>query len=343
MQWNAPPFDYTKVLGVNQSGGNGGSPSPNPDPDPDPTPDPTPDPVPTLRNAIDKERTMNVLNELTDSFSERIAGLMPDVIDRINRQFRFNKDLWDAVRGSSTEGLGADWNGLYVEEFESDPDGDFTMEVTARVWRLNAARRNFGTSNFRTGLIIPRFAWREDQNDDLTDDQLSGILLHEMLHPMFTFTWNQSAVSSLDADGTLDNTFFPLAYEEYIDALGLTDEEANDVLLLQPTRCNGTAGALNDGTSWLHWSRDTRTVDGTTYLGVVNDCMRTCFNSTAGNLDSPEDWIITPLSLAAGRDLGYELADGADTDAEGALVTRTVRGSDAGDIRYTSAKAIYMN
>ena len=165
-----------------------------------PAPDP-PAPVPDVRNAIDKERTMSVVNAATDDFGKRLAGLMPAVIDRINTYLRFKEGIWDDAQeqGLVDDRLGTDWAGLYVKEFINDPELDASMSVFYTGWRMNDERTSFGSTNYFIGLVINEFKYKDVPSiSGLTDAQLSGILLHEMAHPLISMTMKRNNTQDED-------------------------------------------------------------------------------------------------------------------------------------------------
>ena len=71
-------------------------------------------------------------------------------------------------------------------------------------------------------------------------------------------------------------------------------------------QCGSDTASSTDGTSWSHWENVTRDVDGQTYKGIVNDCLRTCYSSNTNSADSPSNWILTDLSINAAVDVGME-------------------------------------
>ena len=280
-----------------------------------PAPDP-PAPVPDVRSAIDKERTMSVVNAATDDFGKRLAGLMPAVIDRINTYLRWDEGIWNTAQAQTLEpDLGADWEGLYVKEFVNDPSLDGSMAVFYTGWRMNEERNAFGSTDYFAGLVINQFKYKDIPSiSGLTNAQLSGILLHELAHPLISLTMKSN--NTQDEDAYTTNTAFPTAYTAYYTALGLTDEEADGKIMTRQYVCGGDTASSTDGTSWSHWENVTRDVDGTTYKGIINDCLRTCYATSEDSPNSPGNWILTDLTINAAADNGLERVK---TGNEGAI------------------------
>lgn len=282
-----------------------------------PAPDP-PAPVPDVRNAIDKARTMAVVNAATDDFGKRLAGLMPAVIDRINTYLRFKEGIWDDAQeqGLIDDRLGPDWAGLYVKVFTLDPTMSSTMSVDYTAWRMVESRDSLGGgTDYFVGLVIREFKYNNSESiTSLTDAQLSGILLHELAHPLISYTMVENNTQEDGAYTT--NTAFPTAYPAYYTALGLTDEEAGGRIMTRQFKCNSTTADPDDGTSYQHWENVTRDVDGTTYKGIINDCLRTCYATSEDSPNSPGNWILTDLTINAAADNGLERVK---TGNEGAI------------------------
>ena len=281
-----------------------------------PPPDPDPGPVPTLRNTIDRERVLTTVNTATDNFGERLAGLFPAVIDRINTYVRFNEGIWNRTRASVNSELGPNWEGIYIENFIEDNSMDASMSVSYFAYQLNDAMDSFGNSGKYIGLVITDFKYKALESiTSLTNEQLSGILLHELLHPVFTTTMK---LNNTQADGAYTNkTTFPNAYAVYIDALGLTDAEADGKIMTREFDCGSDTSDLYDGTSWSHWENKTRSVDGQQYRGIINDCLRTCYSANQDNPNSPSNWKLTNLSIEACLDVGMErIKDGSEGPIE---------------------------
>ena len=278
-------------------------------------------PVPVLRNVVNKSSIITTVNEATDTFGQRLAGLFPAVIDRMNTYLRYNDGIWNAAKAAGNAELGSDWAGLYIENFEEDNTIDGSMEVEYIAYSLNASKTGFGNSDIWLGLVIKNFRYKSTSSlTNLTDDQLSGIILHELMHPTFSTTMSEN---NTQTNGAYTNkATFPTAYNSYINALNLTDAEADGKIMTRQFECGSTDADPDDGTSYVHWDNVTRDVDGQTYKGIVNDCLRTCYETDTSSPNSPSNWILTDLSINAAVDVGMERVK------EGSEGTIQVKGDD---------------